>query len=120
MNREIKFRAWDKKENQMVGEGLEEFSIGFDGRLRFWHRLKREYYPLDDDFIVMQYTGLTLHGQELYEGDIVENVVGGEKYAIKKDDYHRLADVQAHPDTFIIIGNVYENPELRQEKPALT
>ena len=62
--------------------------------------------------VLLQYTGLKLHGQELYEGDIIENVVGGEKYEIKQDDYHRLADVQAYPDTFVIIGNISQNPEL--------
>jgi hypothetical protein len=52
------------------------------------------------------------HGKEIYEGDIVKNCITGVRYEIKRDDYHRLADVQTYPDTFIVIGNRFENPKL--------
>jgi hypothetical protein len=103
MNREIKFRA-----RKATGEWT-YFSL--DDLIRHAPTVPRwvyEYPGVKKD----EYTSLTLHGQELYEGDIVENVVGGERYEIKQDDYHRLADVQAFPDTFIIIGNIYQHPEL--------
>jgi hypothetical protein len=107
MNRKIKFRA-----RRATGEWA---YFGLDDLIRHAPTVPSWVYEnpgLQKD----EYTGITLHGQELYEGDIVENVVGGEKYEIKQDDYHRLADVQAYPDTFIIIGNSLQNPELLQHE----
>jgi hypothetical protein len=107
MSREIKFRFWNQKKMYDV------FGFTFDDVYVFLGTAGGQIGRLNrHNGVLLQYTGLKLHGQELYESDIVENVVGGEKYEIKKDDYHRLADVQAHPDTFIIIGNRLQNPEL--------
>ena len=103
MNRQIKFRS-----RKATGEWA---YFRLDDLIRHAPTVPSwvyEYPGLKKD----EYTGLKLHGQDLYEGDIVENVVGGETYEIKKDDYHRLADVQAYPDTFIIVGNRFQNPEL--------
>jgi hypothetical protein len=103
MNRAIKFRA-----RRATGEWA---YFELDDLIQHAQTVPTwiyEYPGLRKD----QYTGIKLHDQELYEGDIVKNVVSGEKYEIKKDDYHRLADVQAYPDTFIIIGNRLQNPEL--------
>ena len=61
MNREIKFRAWDKSCNKMRGiSGLQDcFSLRSDG-------------ICNEDYILLQYTGLhDKNGKEIYEGDIL-------------------------------------------------
>jgi uncharacterized phage protein (TIGR01671 family) len=66
--REIKFRAWRKKFKYMLSK--EELAYK-DGK--FCHIFNCDFMPMDDDFVVMQYTGLKdKKGIEIYEGDIVK------------------------------------------------
>ncbi len=131
--REIKFRAW----NRLNGKMYE--NVGYRNGLIFIDYDYDEYdfecegdiiinsnYILDEDITeIMQYTGLKdKNGNEIYEGDIVEEL-NGERHPIVYEEYR--FDVYGFYDTgydiagdgfsegsdkFKVIGNIYENPEL--------
>ena len=135
MQREIKFRVWDKLRKTMCSH--EDINI--------WDRFMKDdminqYAPL------MQYTGLKdKNGKEIYEGDIIKfsnhvdevyeeiGVVDfdlsecGYKATYKTREFNNimgyygrtnciyLINNKEYECEYEVIGNIYENPELLEE-----
>lgn len=121
--REIKFRAWDLRNNKwfhqdlfiMTNAGFYPDFREFDDGQSLW----------DHEFELMQYTGLKdKNGVEIYEGDIcklgyalsvVEYQVS--QFVLKQNTaelYPNILSFEAYKNTVSeeVIGNIYENPEL--------
>jgi uncharacterized phage protein (TIGR01671 family) len=127
MNREIKFRAWNKEKNIMVynneddtygyWDGCRNSNVGMLNEI-----LNSKYY---EEYEFMQFTGLhDKNGKEIYEGDIVKKT-GNIGIDIGKVIYEYngfIVDVM-NMDRFYgrvhllekfteVIGNIYEDSEL--------
>jgi len=130
--REIKFRAYHPEWDKMVYSSGDHdwfakrefyplrFDVGFS------------YYPKDDKWIIMQYTGLhDKNGKESYEGDILLSS-GGIKGIVKFADGQFIVDFRDGGGNIVyslrdriqwgsehlvdeVIGDIYENPELLKE-----
>lgn len=115
MKREIKFRAWDNVDYMSKPFTLQDIQ---DKKTQF-----------TSDCIVMQYTGLKdKNGKEIYEGDILHHplnerwfdwlieIIDGSTMLINIgiDGYRHdpMLLTQQSASGRIIIGNIYENPEL--------
>jgi len=70
MNREIKFRAWDKENNEFIPS---YFTIGNNGEIDSIDCGKDMQQPCDSDqFILSQFTGqLSIDGKEIYTKDLL-------------------------------------------------
>ncbi len=123
--REIKFRAWDKK-NKVYYQECDWLSFNPTGIRFMWTD-----YAHDETMVIqltkgtyelVQYTGLKdKNGKEIYEGDVVElrqeTPKGSESLLITTVKWSESGlnynVYPCHDDKYWkVIGNIYENPEL--------
>jgi hypothetical protein len=109
-NDRFKFRAWNKKDEQMIYDW--QFNIGI------------EYYGFNGGgvFEIMQWTGLQdRQGRDIYEGDIVRSqkgIMGVIKYESLGGiccyfiDLIDLGIKDGYLYSIEVLGNIYQNPEL--------
>lgn len=127
--REIKFRAWHKKDKYMFNTVV-LFSTGFRriGKCQIVSNGVPEVEFISEaDFEIMQYTGLKdRNGKEIYEGDIVRETCqdypsGSFEEVWKVEElmefYHRLDPIVGFGRNELeIIGNIYQNQDLLKTK----
>ena len=128
----LKFRVWDKELKAM----FELKSLVFTLNLATIAS-KNDLFPSRtrsfDDIIFMQSTGLfddSTPKKEIFEGDIVETIYNGElftgvivydqeetgfKATNGRNEYGNNFCYLGGNDSIIVIGNIYQNPELLKE-----
>lgn len=133
MSREIKFRAWDKENEEMVRvDGICLNHNVFDTKNYIYgsrpHFIdEHNDLHLTEECVLMQYTGLKdKNGVDIYEGDIIKYgkniflIVYSENIASFTVDFKRTdKKVNCYPNvnkgTMLsaeVIGNIYTNKEL--------
>ncbi len=125
-----KFRAWDKKCNEMFKD---TFAITESGQVIIVEQesvFDTPDYVFTDDLIIMQSTGLKdKNGIEVFENDVIRDSDGFEGI-VQYDESYGMYGIAYLPtksngiDTtfeelkdkyrnkFEVVGNIYENPEL--------
>jgi len=107
--REIKFRAWDIYNKEMVySETPPSFS--------FW-----KWFAYDSRTPLMEYTGLKdKNGKEIYEGDIVKSEYRDNLIIIIIKWREKKAQWSIEDFGIVeVIGNIYENPELLDKEEVM-
>ena len=123
MNRDIKFRVWDKELKHFINYAT--IPLGLKGDSYHFY----SNYQNDGRFILLQFTGLKdKNGKEIYEADIIKYPQDS-AYPNKFDymviewenDYDgfgglncgfRMGGDYATQKNTEIVGNIFENPEL--------
>ncbi len=137
MNREIKFRAWDKDAKRMLAvdaialaENVFEWGAGITDQHNDFHSMS--------DVELMQFTGLhDKNSIEIYKDDIVHATGNDTKYVVQfgtyrwgdyGDEFHhgwclrRVGEIFTEPmgnqqecgEFLTVIGNIHENSENEQ------
>ena len=133
--REHKYRAWHKQERKMYEVSVIHFGVQYGMAPSDSANLvllcdKSQYYHEGQEVDLIEYTGLKdVAGKEIYECDIlgIENASAkvvywelppefGLDFSHNEDEWcedWNLCDDHARME---IIGNIYENPELLEQK----
>ncbi len=136
--RDIKFRAWDVRSGCMCSvksilylsrNDIRILGYAYDKRIDA--SISQGQTPLEGIFVIlMQYIGIKdKNGKEVYEGDITNRGIvewndhlnwdmGGSYhpgfYFKSSDDEGDLSYHLGFDDRIEVIGNIYENPKLRE------
>ena len=122
MNREIKFRAWDRFNAEMINWA----DCNGNKKDLSWFFSQIEDREKDhNDLMLMQYTGLKdKNGKEIYEGDILIHKLSNPIKLIVRHHSSmygsglRLEEDDGRPYKgstglyYEVIGNIHENPDL--------
>ncbi len=126
-----KFRAWDKALNEMNYKVMVGNCDTDDENWTcpiIWIEERQDWLHFDDYECIMQSTGLKdKNGKEIFEGDILgtkDGLLNGiieyredlgmfVNSLIRYNNFERLCNVASDRE---IIGNIYENPELLEDK----
>lgn len=110
--RQIKFRTWDDRCNEMIY--IDDFYF-----------FEEHGIHSSSDCLLMQFTGLLdKNGKEIYEGDILQDInypfyKDPVFWATVEDEYDIDGWLCKHFQPFNgvheVIGNIYENPELLEK-----
>lgn len=119
--RQIKFRAWDKKQSKMFFNNDIRF-LG-NGEYEIWD--EKNYAWITDNCELMQFTGLLdKNGKEIYEGDIVKAIgwkpenykivfaEGAFCCATTKQIIDVIHFISSKGVNLEVIGNIWENKEI--------
>ncbi len=109
----IKFRVWDKTNNEWWWQifNLQQDGNFYDGNNQ----------GLDEDVIIQQYIGLLdKNGKDIYEGDVIKTYSENREYigVIEWSNESLSFRLKEIPNIWLsnrtieVIGNIYENPEL--------
>jgi hypothetical protein len=135
----LKFRAWDKTRNEMNYRVMVGNCDTDDENWTcptIWIEERKKWLHFDDYECIMQSTGLKdKNGKEIFEGDVISTYT--DNLVIKRDNllgfyvevgekrnyFAETVDIE-YLDLFAkdfgvaveVLGNIYENPELLEEK----
>jgi uncharacterized phage protein (TIGR01671 family) len=115
VNREIKFRAWNKTTNKMI-------DVHAITPLVLTGEMEGVFLPFLDNIVLQQYTGFKDNkNKDIYEGDILKcnnrtvNKFIEVKWEAEKAAFtfeNRFIPYFLEFKDVTIVGNIFENPEL--------
>lgn len=122
--REIKFRAWCKKDKMMYYDIVYGIEFEDGSKYNFCNFIGSNDQDDYHEWVSMQYTGLKdKNGKAIYEGDVLKHKddrvssieYDAPHFILRHHNGHDGTDFPAKRNVFEVIGNIYSNPELLHE-----